>query len=543
MSSCTRQPSSPARDQQTNVDEASSQISETTVILFISSKSSKPTNVGLNRSDNMRTGEAHITIGAADVEGTADGVARNTFEDVERVALRIALLTPYSGNNLGDAAIQDAIIANIRPRFPNAAFSGISLNCANFLERHGTNAFPLHATNRPYCGMSDQEKLETTGSAERTPQGSDQGKVRLMPIRNVLSRVPLLGWCLKKIYLGGKVVWGEGRHAVEAYRFLRAHDLLVVSGGGQLDDEWGGPWGHPFALFKWSVLARIARIPCGIASVGVGKVTSIKSRWFLSAALRMARYRSYREKNTRKAAASLLPQAEADSVIPDLALSLRDSQLPEPAGLRSIAQGRMIVAVGPMAYAKPGSWPYKNRALYDRYLQEMSRVVMQLLEHGCFVVIVYSALSDRIVITELIERLPDEAKRKMTSQMYVPAIATWRDLVALLRDVDCLIASRLHSVIFGFLARKPTLAISFDPKVDWVMQDLGQTDYLLQIRDFSAEDVVRALRRLELRKHFVTEQIRSYQERTYSAAARQYDLLAGLALAHHRLRPAPLSTQ
>jgi polysaccharide pyruvyl transferase WcaK-like protein len=98
-------------------------------------------------------------------------------------------------------------------------------------------------------------------------------------------------------------------------------------------------------------------------------------------------------------------------------------------------------------------------------------------------------------------------------------------------------------VIFGFLARKPTLAISFDPKVDWVMQDLGQTDYLLQIRDFSAEDVVRALRCLELRKHFVTEQIRSYQERTYSVAARQYDLLAGLALAHHRLRPAPLSTQ
>ncbi len=462
-----------------------------------------------------------------------------TLRNFGQADLRIALLTPYSGNNLGDAAIQDALIANIRLRFPGAQFSGISLNCDNFLERHASSAFPLHFTNRPYYGMSDRKGTDE----EHAPQRSDQKKLSLISTKNVLRQVPLLGWCLKKIYVGGKVVWGEARHSAEAYRFLRAHDLLIVSGGGQLDDEWGGAWGHPFALLKWTVLARIAQVPCGIASVGVGKVTSIKSRLFLSWALRRADYRSYREGNTRKVATSLLSRAETDSVVPDLAFSMPLSHLPAPAGLRSIAQGRTIVAIGPMAYAKPGSWPYENRALYDRYLQQMLRVVIQLLEQGCFLVVVYSALSDRSVIAELIERLPEEVKPKLKSQMYVPSIAAWQDLVGLLRDVDFLIASRLHTLILGFLVRRATVAISFDPKVDWVMQDLGQTDYLLQIHDFSAEDVIGALRRIALRKQFVREQIRSYQDRMCSVAARQYDVLAELALAHHRLSPYSLSTR
>src|ERR1700722_1299827 len=66
---------------------------------------------------------------------------------------RIALLTPYTGGNLGDAAIQDAIIANLQLRLPGAQFSGISLNCDNFVEQHAMDAFPLCATSIPFYTM------------------------------------------------------------------------------------------------------------------------------------------------------------------------------------------------------------------------------------------------------------------------------------------------------------------------------------------------------------------------------------------------------
>jgi polysaccharide pyruvyl transferase WcaK-like protein len=340
--------------------------------------------------------------------------------------------------------------------------------------------------------------------------------------------MPFLGQLLLKTYRWIVIAPREIRHAVEGYRFLLTQDALIVSGGGQLDEEWGGPWGHPFALFKWAVLARIAQIPYAIVSVGACKLNSPISRVFLSGALRLARYRSYRDKNSREIAARLLPRACGDTVVPDLAFSQPTSELPLPANIRTIGQGRTIVAIGLIAYAKPGAWPWPDQALYDRYLQQMARVATQLLERGYFLVFVWSSEEDKSVIPEMLGRLDDESKNRLAQQMHIPAIMTWKDLVASLQGVDFLIASRLHSAILGFLTQTPTVAISFDPKVDWVMEDLGQTDYLLHIGDFTSKDVIESLDRIELRRSVVLEQIASYQYQIRSVCALQYDALTKL---------------
>lgn len=354
-------------------------------------------------------------------------------------------------------------------------------------------------------------------------------------IKRALKRIPVLGQCLGKLRAWVGAVGDEFRHCVGGYRFLRTHDLLIVSGGGQLDEEWGGPWGHPWALFKWAVLARMARVPYAMASVGAGKVDSRTSRFFLSAALRMARYRSYRDENSRRIASDLLPRAGMDPVVPDLAFNLPSSELPLPAGIRALAPGRTIVAISPMAFAKPQSWPTPDRALYDRYVQEMARVVTQLLQRQYFLVIVWSAISDQgSAVQDLLGLIDPESKKRFAGQVYVPTITTWKELVALLLDVDFLIATRLHSVILGFVAQKPTLAISFDPKVDWVMEDLGLTDYRLPIRDFSAEEVIHALDHIEIRRSSITQQTGCYRQRILSTSSLQYDALAELAMANRQ---------
>ena len=108
--------------------------------------------------------------------------------------------------------------------------------------------------------------------------------------------------------------------------------------------------------------------------------------------------------------------------------------------------------------------------------------------------------------------------------------------VAVLRDVDYLIASRLHGTILGFVSQTPAVAISFDPKVDWVMEDLHQTDYLLHFQDFTAEDVLNAFDRLKVRRDAVVEQIASYRQEIFSAPLPRGNMtsLAGLALRHHQ---------
>jgi len=441
---------------------------------------------------------------------------------------RIALLDSYHGSNLGDASIQDAMVANIGLRLPSAEFYGITLNSENFVDQHGVGAFPLVARYIPSYGMSHGRYAVDLRESENPRKVVFWGR----EIKRTLKRVPVLRRCLPVLAIIPREIF----HIVAGYRFLRRIDLLVVSGGGQLNEEWGGAWGHPFALFKWAVLARTARVPYAFASVGSGYVISTAARVFVSAALRMACYRSYRDKNTRELATGLMGRVTADPVVPDLAFSLSSSELLRTGAIGEIAQGKTVIAISPIAYAKPGFWSFDDGALYDRYVQEMAQVISLLLGRGCFLVIVCSSLGhDETVILDLLARLDDESKHRLDGQMHIPKITTWKHLVAALRDVDLLIASRLHSTILGFMSQTPTLAISCEPKVDWVMEDVGQTDYLLQFRDFTSRDVIEALDRLQLCKHVVLQQIASYRQRMASVFAPQYDILAELATTSSRI--------
>lgn len=458
--------------------------------------------------------------------GASDGTSSDSISVISReLSPRIALLTPYTGGNFGDASIQDSLITNLRLRLPRAQFSGISLNCSNFLDRHGTLAYPLCNFNSPYYGMAypagPKDGVESQAGAPASLKSR---------MRRALSWVPGGRWLGRKLRLRLASAQREVRHWVGGYRFLRKHDLLVVSGGGQLDEEWGGPWGHPFTLFKWALLARAARIPFVVASVGVGKITSLQCRLFLSTALRLAKYRSYRDAHSRELSAGLFSKASQDSVVPDLAFSFPVSELAPSEDLRSLANGRTTVAVSPISYAKPESWPHHDRKFYDQYLDEIAEFIRLLSARKYFVVIVWSSSSDRQVISDLRRLLERTERLESPAEFYIPALESWKELIGVLRSVDVLVASRLHSIILGALSGKPTIAISFDPKVDWVMEDLNQTEYSMHIRDFSALQLVDAVDRIRGRRNDIETELASYHRRIRPVLARQYDSLAEFSI-------------
>jgi polysaccharide pyruvyl transferase WcaK-like protein len=439
----------------------------------------------------------------------------------------IALLTPYDGGNLGDAAIQDSMIANLRKRIPGVRFLGITLNCDNFVTRHGGQAFPLLASTGTHKKLGD--------SVLESPNPGPSRWTRLL--RRALGLIPGLLSFARRSRSFLLALRRELSHSFAAFRVLRQQDLLIVSGGGQLDEEWGGPWRFPFSLFKWALLARLAGVPFAVASVGACKISSRSSRRFLATALRCASYRSYRDANSKAIAAALLPQTVKDSVVADLVFSMPGSEIPAPvASIRELASGRTVVAISPIAYAKPVNWPTPDAVAHERYVQQLSEVVSMLLREGCFPVVVYSSLGDdESVIPDLLSRL-DKSEPRKAEQIHFPKIRSWKDLAAVLSGCDYLVASRLHSVILGFVTQTPTVAISFDPKVDWVMQDLDQSNSLLHIRDFQAADVMAAFHRLTNRKDVVVQQLGSYRRRVLAESVQQYDYLAGQARAHCQSR-------
>lgn len=450
---------------------------------------------------------------------------------------RIALLTPYMGGNLGDGAIQDAVIANLRVRLPEAQFAGITLNSENFVERHGTAAFPLAGASVQFYGMAHGRLFEPSAEFESPTRRAAEhhSHAWLDRIGARLREVPGLARFARAVRAAAAAIATEAAHWIEGYRFLRQEDLLIVSGGGQLDEEWGGAWGHPYALFKWAILARCAGVPYAIASVGACKINSQSARLFLRTALFLARYRSYRDEHSRDAAVGLLGRAARDPIVADPALNLSSDESAQPAkGAAPIKHPRLI-AVSPIAYAKPGRWPSPDGVIHERYLAEMAKLVARLLQRGDRLMIICSSLGDdESVIPELLARLDQVSQNRLATQLVISPIRTWKDFAAALHDADFLIASRLHGAILGFNVGTPTVAISFDSKVDWLMADCDQSDYRLDIRDFTAQDAMDALGRLEDNRDAALQKIASHRQGVALACARQYDALAVLATARGR---------
>ncbi len=411
-------------------------------------------------------------------------------------SVRLALLTPYDGGNLGDSAIQEAIIANLRRCDPCLDLSGITLYPKRTAARHQIPCYPLTATSRSHYQIRQEPASDVAGVGERSA-------CLYRSLRGIARVVPFLFWL--------KVLIDEGLHILRSYRLLRKIDVLVIAGGGQLDDEWGGSWGHPYALAKWSVLARAARSSVVFLSVGACRIESRLTRMFLKTALSMACYRSYRDAESRRLALAITRRAEG-AVVPDLAFSLFSAST-EPTVRFSSAVVR--VGVSPIAYGHSGLWPTADQVHYERYMAELAGFVADILRNGAAVTLFSSSPPDDQIFADLDKRICAALDSALRGQLCVRTADTVAELLDVLHSVDFVVASRLHGVLLSLLSGTPAIAISYDRKVESLMDQLGQSAYCVDIRSFKSGDLIEMLPAL-----------RTNSDLIQSAAAttcRQYD--------------------
>ena len=369
----------------------------------------------------------------------------------------IGLLTPSGWGNLGDAAIQDVTIEAIRARWPAARIVGFTSNATDTEARHGIPAFPL--SGYAPANYSVGRRVEGRGMA-LLARLSAAAQARSVP--PWLIRPPVAVW---------QFLSGETAHWPLAREWMRRLDLLLVSGGGQVDDFWGGSWGHPYTLWKWGFLARRSATPVAYLSVGLGSLRSPLARYFARRGLRTAQYRSYRDARSRTGIQQLMG-ADAGLVVPDLAFGF------SPSGPRS-ASGGATVGVSPIAFADPRVWPDKDGTVYRAYVARMAAVVRELTGAGRDVVLFSTDQPDRLVMDDVWQAAgqPRRARLALTD--------TVSRLFSVLADVGVVIASRLHGVILAHLAAKPVVAVSYNWKVAQHMQDLDQSSYTLDIGSFT----------------------------------------------------------
>jgi polysaccharide pyruvyl transferase WcaK-like protein len=277
---------------------------------------------------------------------------------------------------------------------------------------------------------------------------------------------------------------------MEARRIVKSLDCLVVVGGGQFDDEFGGPWAHPYSMLKWTWLAAKDGVPVSFIGTGVDRLRYPLSRLFLRGTLSRAQRVSLRDAGSLDMLRRVGVQREL-ICCPDLAFGLSPPGGSTPAALRPSSPQRLTIGLSPIAYGLPGSWPTALLALSDRYWREWESFAVSLLDSGHAVSLFCTDDADLRLARRLYDRL--KVMPNVDGRVQLLPGLSLPQLLSGLKTFDAVVASRLHGCLLSHLCGTPALAISYRRKVAVHMADMGQERFSLDFENFTAVEARRFL--------------------------------------------------
>jgi polysaccharide pyruvyl transferase WcaK-like protein len=443
-----------------------------------------------------------------------------------RALKKIVLVNPCGTLNLGDEATMAALIRDLKRRYPDAEILGLTTNPSDTQKRHGIAVYPARNPER--------DSFSTAAPAGNNTVVTGETSSATERIKHVLRN---LGPLYAALSLAPKV-WNAIVEFIREIGFVRRGrqrlaetDLLIFAGSGQLCDDFGGTWGFPYTILKWSIIAKTVGAKIAFLSVGAGPIGTTLSRIFIKWSLRLGDYRSFRD-NESKALVDTIGVHGNNRVCPDLVFNL------DVTGVAQTMKGRRrVVAINPFPHYDYRYWPVSRPASYASYVDKLASFAAWLIKNGYTILFFPTQLrADPLVIDDIKRVLMTDKTLDLDRHLLVRATASVDDLIDQLSMADLVVASRFHGVLISFLLNTPVLALAHHAKVENLMRDMGQSDYLLNIEEFDVPTLSNRLLSLEARQKAVKEQIRSNVHAFQDKVESQYSEIFGVASARDKSR-------
>lgn len=427
----------------------------------------------------------------------ADGYCAGDGAVSKAGMIRVGLFGPYHSNNLGDTATQMAVMANLKRRHAGVEFIGICFDPPDAARTHGISAFQMSGTewriHEPPTVALEPDKAGASANVSSLPRWLPYRVYRLVnPIRQ--------SWNI--------------------LRFAGKIDVLLISGGGQLCDFWGGPWARPFELLAWTAACRLRRKRVIVFATAADNLTTRIGRAMCFLAMRLSHYTVYRDEYTVQAARAA-GLAQPGHACPDAAFSL---PLP-PAATPQRATRVPVVLACPISKS---AWLRSIDATYESYVDEFVDTCAQLAADGIVVQLSNSQVKmDAPVAHKIAERLRQRLAGDPAAcdRVQVRLSRTVDEYVALAGQADVVLASRLHGVILSLVAGTPVVGIAYIRKVSQVMADANIVDYCLELRGSSAERLTAMVREALDKQAALREHIAAINAKFRAALEREYETI------------------
>jgi polysaccharide pyruvyl transferase WcaK-like protein len=444
---------------------------------------------------------------------------------VDRSSPTIAILGHVGRKNMGDEVILEALIAGLRRTIPGVNLVAFTMNPADTLERHGLATYPIRPTAGPIVHAPKDPPAPTAASRSWRWLA-----VALKRIGAIL----WLGRAARRAVKAVRATFREIRFDIASYIRLRHVKLVVIAGSAQVADFFGGPFGFPWALLRWTVLARLGGARVAYVSTGCGPINHPLSRLFLRVALGLSSYRSFRDPSSAELARQALKSPEPNRLVRDLAFSLPELL---PRASLSGARTRPVVGINVLPYCSEAYWYVTDESKYQHYLRVHAEAVVRIVERGFDVVLLATQVMDPFVsqrVADLVATLSPATMARVRIPPFVPRV---EETLALIRRCDVVVATRYHGLLLSIAQGVPVIGVSYQPKSRDLLAAVGLSDFCVDIDHIEAEQLAVLVDRAWASRAELRQRVIRHLPELRAEVRGQFSELATLANGHWNARP------
>ena len=283
-------------------------------------------------------------------------------------------------------------------------------------------------------------------------------------------------------------------------------DLLVIGGGGILMDLYK----REAPLYgSYSMMALLSETPYIVYGCGAGPLNTSLGKWFIRYMAKHAQSISVRDPKSQE----LLKKTGVKRdvlLIGDPAFSLRKPKQKQPRTPKKIG----VTAV---PYYNAAYWPEGNDQAYQTYVNGMAKNLDAILDKEEMEVHFFATKfpQDADVTKDIAKQMRHGDKVVINDKNLPP-----QDILQVVRDMDIVIGTRLHSLILATDTETPIIAVSYHNKVNDFMQMAGLEDYVVSMEEVAADDQHFITRVQQMKENWseTTAQTEAVSKRFYESA-------------------------
>jgi colanic acid/amylovoran biosynthesis protein len=397
----------------------------------------------------------------------------------------------HSSQNLGDSAITEETIRQLRENFPGAHIT-LSMNDPG--SRPEEEGIAVVGSFKSWLYTIDEDRRE------RWRAGAAVWHFVTTLIALMLYRL-----VRRPVYLDHNP---DHRRLMDAYF---SADLVISCGGILLQTK---RW---LAIsFIWIVYAMAYAVwsgkPLYMMPQSVGPLSAGYHRWLVRAILGRMRVLLLRERISLEYVEELGVVEPPRYVVPDVAFGYPEVDLGEGVALLE-GYGLNASSSSPKVGITLINWGAQNphfrqQGAYESAIEQLIGHVVTGLDGTVFLLsqVVGPSLAedDRVVARRVYERVKHLAPQIIMIEQPLSA----HQIKALFAQMDTLIGTRMHSVILAISARVPTVAVAYQTKTRGTMRELGMDEWVRDIEQIEAPDLIDLFDRAWQARH----QTRAYLE-------------------------------